>query len=115
MTAAKRELARLGPYVFTEGLFDPAADTLRLGRREEDLTATTTPQGDQVFTEPATGDIVGLVVYRYQERLWEGPIEIPVPTAGEAARDGEAAGGVVAACGRTLFLSLQGNPGSACT
>ena len=56
-----------------------------------------------MVSDPASGDIVGLVVYRYQDRLWEGPIEIPVP-----AGEGEAADG------RTLFLGLQGNPGSMC-
>jgi len=104
MADAKRELARLGPYVFTEGLFDPAADTLRLGRSGEGLDSWTTPQGDQVAIDPASGDIVGLVVYRYQDRLWEGPIEIPVPPAGENE----------AGNGRTLFLSLGANPGSMC-
>ena len=104
MAEARRELARLGPYVFTEGSFDPAADTLRLGSHEEGLTTWTTLHGDQVVTDPASGDIVGLVVYRYQDRLWEGPIEIPVPAAAEGAAAGE----------RTLFLGLQGNPGSMC-
>ena len=99
MTDTKRELARLGPYVFTEGLFDPATDTLRLGRHAEGLPAWSTPQGDQVFTDAATGDVVGLVVYHYQDRLWDGPIEIALPLDGG---------------GRTLFLSLGGNPGSMC-
>jgi hypothetical protein len=104
MAEEKKELARLGPYVFTEGTFDPAADILRLGTGQGAVRSWTAPQGDQVFSDPATGDVVGLVVPHYQERLWDGPIEILLPPAGEGEKPS----------GHTLFLALAGNPGSMC-
>jgi hypothetical protein len=104
MAEDKKELARLGPYVFTEGTFDPALDTLRLGKREGAVRPWIAPRGDELFTDPATGDVVGLVVFRYQERLWDGPIEIPLPPAAEGEEPS----------GRTFFLAMGGNPGSMC-
>lgn len=104
MVEDRRELARLGPYVFTEGTFDPATDTLRLGRRGGAVRSWTAPLGDEVFSDPTTGEVVGLVVPRYQERLWDGPIEILLPPASDGAEPS----------GRTLFLALGGNPGGMC-
>jgi hypothetical protein len=104
MADDRKELARLGPYAFSEGSFDPAADTLCLGVRSDQTRSWTTPEDDDVFTDPESGHVVGLVVRRYQERLWDGPIEIPLPPASEGDEPN----------GRTLFLGMHGNPSSMC-
>jgi hypothetical protein len=102
MAEEKRELGRLGPYVFAEGTFDPAEDTLKLGLTEPELDRWESPQGDIVVTDPKTGDIVGLVVFKYQERLWDGPIEVPVPPSS------------CGPSGRSYFLSMPAMPGGMC-
>jgi hypothetical protein len=102
MADTERELARLGPYVFTEGMFDSTSDTLYLGRFGEEFATWTTLQGDQVVTDSATGDIVGLAICRCWDRLWDGPLEIPL----RGTIEGEPTSRYL------LELSLWGNQGS---
>ncbi len=71
---------RLGDIIFDDHSYDPLTDLLVLTRGDTSGAVThVTPEGHELLLRPDTEEIVGLTVYEYQAKLFDGPIEVTFP------------------------------------